>query len=176
MTVVYGADEYLRVTVLTRGASMAQHLGYYASRRAMTDEVLADVGWRAPRPLHLAITEVQYRGFVDDRIVVHSLDGRVDQELLDVTGSDGCPDYAAYLRRVGAEALHADQGCDCPRSLLCALERRSADRPRDPVTLDGMTFRYTGAKHYWRIERGAAGAQRTEGVAPDPAAREDTAR
>ncbi len=174
MALVYGADEYLRFTVLTRGATMTQHLGYYASRRAMTDEVLAEVGWRPPRPLQLAITEVQYRGFVDDRIVVRSLDGRVDQELLDVTGPDGCPDYAAYLRRVGADALHADQGCDCPRSLLCALERRAADRPRDPVTLDGMTFRYAGAKQYWRIERGAGAAQPSGGVAPDPAAREDT--
>jgi Dolichyl-phosphate-mannose-protein mannosyltransferase len=148
---VNAADEHARLTSSMRGAPMEYHINLFRNRRAFTDDLLEKISWHSPRPLQLALTEVQFRGMVDQRITIRSLDGRVDQELLDVTPANGCPDYAAYFRRVHMDALHADQASDCPSSLLWALEQRNSAQSREPVVLDGITFQHTGHEGYWRI-------------------------
>lgn len=149
---VYSADLYFRARVTGLGGVMQDHLALSRFRRESTTGLLVKLGWTGHLPVRLALTEVQLRQYLDNRFWLQSLDGRVDQELIDVTPpSTGCPDYAAYLRRVQSDMVMADQACDCPTSLLCALQREPTKGPLRTVTLDGLRFTQTGFWSIWRI-------------------------
>ncbi len=150
---VYSADIALRVRMVALGGPASMDLYLYKDRHNATNGLLAKIGWTGRYPVRLALTEVQLRRYLDDRLWLQSLDGRVDQELLDVTPhSTGCPDYGTYLRLVHADYVMSDQACDCPTSLLCRLQQEldhvTPKGAPQVVTLDGLRFTSTG---YWKI-------------------------
>lgn len=83
-----------------------------AQRTAVTDQLLADL--QAPDLSHVrfAVTEVQLRYYVDERVTVLSLDGRTSAAILVyMDARTGVPDFAAYLRAVRPDFVHVAQWC-----------------------------------------------------------------
>ena len=79
-------------------------------RAAATDELLAAIG--ADRDARIAVTEVQLRYFVDERVTVLSLDGRTSAEILPYFNPEsGIPDFGAYFAAVRPDYVHANQWC-----------------------------------------------------------------
>ncbi len=83
-----------------------------AQRKAATDQLLADL--QASNLFHatIAVTEVQLRYFVDERVKVLSLDGRTSANILDYFDREsGVPDFAAYFRATRPDFVHVNQWC-----------------------------------------------------------------
>ncbi|HVS16542.1 MAG TPA: hypothetical protein VMV46_21715 [Thermoanaerobaculia bacterium] len=120
-----------------------------AERTATTDRLLAELG--APRdpaaPLIVALVEVQLRYWLDERVVVRSLDGRVDPLLLDFAGPEGV-DYLGYLaaREVDAVLGLPDSGALEPLRLLS---------PGAELALGELRFRRVGAAPHFLVARTA---------------------
>jgi hypothetical protein len=114
-----------------------------AERAAATDRLLAELQ-HPPTPVVVALVEVQLRYYVDRRVVVRSLDGRVDPRLLDFARRDGV-DYLGYLR-----AREVDAVLGLPED--GALEPLRALAPGAELTLDGLRFRRVGVVPRFLVE------------------------
>jgi hypothetical protein len=75
-----------------------------ANRRRNTDELLARLGRPHKRPVSIALESVQVRYALDDRVVVRSLDGRVDRTLIHFATADAV-DHVGYLRARNVDFL-----------------------------------------------------------------------
>lgn len=108
-------------------------------RAANTDQLLSALGAPLDDPASIAVTEVQLRYFVDDRIEVISLDGRTSADILDYVDPDtGVPDFERYFLDVRPDYVHAAQWCEVggwlagvlaapiDENLVCRWERRVA--------------------------------------------------
>lgn len=73
-------------------------------RRTRTDELLRRLGPHQELPVVVALESIQLRYEVDDRIVVRSLDGRVDRDLFTFV-HDGAVDHFGYLRALSVDDL-----------------------------------------------------------------------
>ncbi len=73
-------------------------------RRARTDDLLRRLGPHQELPVVVALEAVQLRYEVDDRIIVRSLDGRVDRDLFAFV-HDGAVDHFGYLRALSVDDL-----------------------------------------------------------------------
>lgn len=81
-------------------------------RSANTTELLAHLAATGEEDLSIAVTEVQLRYFVDDRLDIISLDGRTSAEILDyVDPATGVPDFERYFLDVRPDYVHANQWC-----------------------------------------------------------------
>ena len=161
MAIAFVTDFTLRARDLGDYVPHRAHLAAPTERSGATDALLAHLGAPAAGPVRLAVTEVEMRRALDDRVVVLSLDGRVDPALVQlVDPASGCPDVARYLVLRQADYVHAERACDCPQSVLCALERHAARPdvvPGSAVHEAGLEFVFTGWDWTWRVERGVAG-------------------
>lgn len=114
-------------------------VGIPARRAALTDEFLRDLNAKDAAHHSIAVTEVQLRYFLDDRVTVLSLDGRTSADILDyVDPVTGVPDFARYFLAARPEYVHANQWCavggwlagivpaSIDDNLVCAWERRAA--------------------------------------------------
>lgn len=93
-------------------ANLVDILHAPANRKLATDQLLADL--QAPDLPHaaVAVTEVQLRYFVDERIEVLSLDGRTSADILAYFDpQQGIPDFAAYFFATRPDFVHVNQWC-----------------------------------------------------------------
>ncbi len=98
------------------------HLQYYSSnlfdliqapsqRQANTDEFLNSLGTDEEN-VSIAVTEVQLRYFLDERVEVLSLDGRTSSDTLNYFNSQtGVPDFERYLYAKQPDYVHVNQWC-----------------------------------------------------------------
>jgi hypothetical protein len=75
-----------------------------AQRSSRTSQLLDALGAPADGVISVAVVEVQMRYFLDDRVVVRSLDGRTDGEFLAFV-RDGLADDLGYLRARAVDYL-----------------------------------------------------------------------
>jgi hypothetical protein len=119
-------------------ANVPQLVAAPRSRPAVTEAFLADLG-AAGGPVSIAVTEVQLRYFLDDRVTVLSLDGRTSADVLDyVDPTSGVPDFERYFLATRPDYVHAAQWCavggwlasvfssDIAGNLVCDWEQRAA--------------------------------------------------
>jgi hypothetical protein len=110
-----------------------------ANRAAATDGFLRDLGAPPAAEVSIAVTEVQLRYFLDDRVTVLSLDGRTSAGILAyVDPVTGVPDFERYFLDSRPDFVHAKQWCQVggwlarvfpsaiEENLVCAWERRAA--------------------------------------------------
>jgi hypothetical protein len=119
---------------------LAKAMSAPGERRARTDDLLRRLEARpGGPPLVLALESVQLRYELDDRIVVRSLDGRVDRELFGFVHG-GTVDHFGYLRALGVDALvgTADYNRRDREGSLVAL---GSLRPGQTVARGGLLFR-----------------------------------
>ena len=82
-----------------------------SQRAAYTDEFLISLG-TTDWPITIAVTEVQLRYYLDERVKVLSLDGRTSANTLDYFNPrTGVPDFAQYLRHTQPDYVHVKQWC-----------------------------------------------------------------
>jgi hypothetical protein len=121
-------------------------------RRAVyTDGFLANLGAPGESAVSIAVTEVQLRYFLDDRVTVLSLDGRTSADILTyVDPTTGVPDFERYFLDTRPDYVHAAQWCEVggwlasvfpsaiEENLVCAWERRAtAMTPGDSFVWQG---------------------------------------
>jgi hypothetical protein len=99
------------------------HLQYYSPnladliaapelRTKHTDEFYSSLGVNSNQQMSIAVTEVQLRYFLDNRVDVLSLDGRTSANLIDyVDKSSGVPDFSAYFETTRPDFVHVNQWC-----------------------------------------------------------------
>src|SRR5690606_1078847 len=104
-------------------------------------------------PVSVAVTEVQLRYFLDDRVTVLSLDGRTSANILRyVDPVSGVPDFGRYFADVRPDYVHIRQWCEVGGwlagvfpsrirdNLVCDWERRAAAMaPGDSFEWQGRT-------------------------------------
>lgn len=87
-------------------------VGAPARRADYTDGLLRDLGAPPAGGVSIAVTEVQLRYFLDERVAVLSLDGRTSADIL--TYADpvtGVPDFERYFLDARPDYVHANQWC-----------------------------------------------------------------
>jgi hypothetical protein len=92
---VYGAETNLRLGLDSQSA-LSRSINAVSEREEFTDELLNRLGVDGSQTVSVALQEVQLRYWLNDRIIVRSLDGRVDPLLLDHATDTGV-DHLAYL-------------------------------------------------------------------------------
>ena len=81
-------------------------------RATNTTEMLDYLAATDEEDLSIALTEVQLRYFVDDRLDIISMDGRTSAEILEYFDpSTGVPDFERYFLDVRPDFVHANQWC-----------------------------------------------------------------
>lgn len=111
-----------------------------ARRGALTDEFFDDLGASGAEHVSIAVTEVQLRYFLDDRVTVLSLDGRTSADILRyVDPISGVPDFGRYFDAARPDYVHVRQWCAVGGwlagvfpsrirdNLVCDWERRAAE-------------------------------------------------
>ena len=123
-----------------------------ARRAALTGEFLSDLGADGDHTT-IAVTEVQLRYFLDDRVTVLSLDGRTSADILRyVDPISGVPDFGRYFADARPDYVHVRQWCAVGgwlaglfpsrirENLVCEWERRAAMMsPGDTFDWQGRT-------------------------------------
>ena len=81
-------------------------------RYEQTHQLLQQLGLPTEADVKLAVTEVQLRYFVDDRIEIMSLDGRTSATILNYFDPDtGLPDFERYFTDQQPDLVHVNQWC-----------------------------------------------------------------
>lgn len=131
-------------------------------REAKTTALLQSVDASGAGPFRFAVTEVQLRYYVDERITVQSLDGRTSARILDyVDRHTGLPDFERYFEDVQPDFVELGQWCQwegfgwlsrfradlvARPNLVCDWTTRAADmEPGDEFEWRGRTIRMTQA-------------------------------
>ena len=109
-------------------------------RAARTDELLVTLGVPDAARVRLAVTEVQIRYYLDERVEVLSLDGRTSAAILPFVDSrSGAPDFGRYFLAERPDFVHVNQWCavggwlatflpaTIEENLVCAWELRARD-------------------------------------------------
>jgi hypothetical protein len=120
-------------------ALLANAMAAPSERRARTDDLLRRLEAHPGSPLVVAVESIESRYEVDGRIVVRSLDGRVDRQLFGFV-RDGTVDHYGYLRELGVDALvgTADYNRRDREGSLVSL---GSLRPGQSVVRAGLRFR-----------------------------------
>jgi len=122
-------------------------------RGALTDEFFNELGAAGAARASIAVTEVQLRYFLDDRVTVLSLDGRTSADILRyVDPTSGVPDFGRYFEVARPDYVHIRQWCAVggwladlfpariQTNLVCDWERRAA------TMLPGESFGWQGQR------------------------------
>jgi hypothetical protein len=82
------------------------------NRRTITDEFLQMLGDSHSMPVKIAVTEVQLRYYLDERVEILSLDGRTSADILDYFDeTTGVPDFPRYFAKEQPDYVHVNQWC-----------------------------------------------------------------
>lgn len=108
-------------------------------RPQQTVALLSDLGMTGEGHVSIAVTEVQLRYFLDERVEVLSLDGRTSADILAYTDPlTGVPDFERYFLATRPDFVHANQWCAVggwlagvftlaiENNLVCAWEQLAA--------------------------------------------------
>jgi hypothetical protein len=107
LDVVYGPARRQYYAVNLPALLAAPH-----DRGQQTDALLRAVGASDNSSVSLAVTEVQLRYFLDERVELLSLDGRTSAAILAYTDPvSGVPDFEAYFAATRPDYVHARQWC-----------------------------------------------------------------
>jgi hypothetical protein len=91
-------DYYKRVVNIEQIESNIYEIFFAPSMRGnLTSEALKKYGYDTNDTIKLAITEVQYKYFVDGRVRVISLDGRSSPKILKYMNENGLPDFEKFI-------------------------------------------------------------------------------
>jgi hypothetical protein len=91
-------DYYKRVVNIEQLESNIYEVFYAPSnRRQVTNYAFDKLGIDSNKTVKLAITEVQYRYFVDNRFEIISLDGRSSPKILKYINDNGFPDFERFI-------------------------------------------------------------------------------
>lgn len=149
----YAADSYRR-----RGAPIGHPHGQVAAavreRPAFTERYLRELGVTAadPRPVSVAVTEVQVRYFLadDGSVRILSLDGRTGADFgRYVDPETGLRRFDLYLREVRPDFVELGQFDPAEPVLPAVLE--AWERGEERITVDGFEFRRTGIPYVVRF-------------------------
>ncbi len=108
-------------------------------RPPQTEALLRALGVAGAENISIAVTEVQLRYFLDERVEVLSLDGRTSADILTYTDPlTGVPDFERYFLATRPDFVHANQWCAVggwlaglftlaiENNLVCTWERQAA--------------------------------------------------
>lgn len=111
-----------------------------AGRPVATDELLAALGAAGETGVSFAVTEVQLRYYLDERVTILSLDGRASADILPyIDPAGGVPDFERYFLTARPDFVHANQWCavggwlagviptQIRDNLVCEWEKRAAE-------------------------------------------------
>ncbi len=74
-------------------------------RKDFTDGYLKRLQFKTEDTIHVALGEIQLRYYVDDRIILESLDGRTSNKIFKYTDKNGFPDFERYLTEVRPDVV-----------------------------------------------------------------------
>jgi len=111
-------DYYRRVVNIEQLESNIYETFYAPSHRNIkTAEYLHKLGFDEKDTIKLAITEVQFKYFVDERIQVISLDGRSSPKILKYMNKKGLPDFEKFIEDEKPDVIEV-KGWDYERNLM----------------------------------------------------------
>lgn len=148
--VIYGYEFRLRHTMLRGQHSLPSVRDARANRPAATDALVQELQTDGPFPVSVGFIEVQMRYFYDDRILVRTMDGIVDNRFntfVRRTPGGVAYDYAGFFKHVGLDyiAEYLDLNPTADDWSPAALERMPAGSitTRDGVRFERLTGRMT---------------------------------
>ncbi len=136
----------LRVRLRSNMALLQQAVAAPARRRTATDKLLAQVPNPSNRPLVVATESVQIRYEVDQRVIVRSLDGRVDRALM-AFAQGGLVDHLGYLKMRQVDYLLQTTNYNRDQTAW-SLKALRGLRPGQMLRHDGVSFRAIGNDRY----------------------------
>jgi hypothetical protein len=137
LVVVYAVEAQARQGSYGRHQlSVAMHA--VDNRTQRTDQLLTTLGRRDATRIVLAYESIEVRYELDDRVVVRSLDGRVDPELL-ACAHRGFVDHLCYLRRQRVDFLMQTPSYGRADGRW-TLDSLSHLRPGDSLEQEGFRF------------------------------------
>ena len=101
LTVIYGYEFAIRYSMLRGQHRLADVRSAHENRRPATDSLLRELRCTGPFPVSVGFIEVQMRYFFDDRVIVRTMDGIVDNRFnhfVTRTGNGVVYDYTGYFR------------------------------------------------------------------------------
>jgi hypothetical protein len=120
-----------------------------AGRTERTNQLLDQLGRPGAIPVVLAYEEIQIRYELDDRVVIRSLDGRVDPELL-ACAHRSVVDQACYLARRHVDFVMQTLPAG-PDPHAWSLLRLRALHPGESATHGGLTFTALGGTRAYAV-------------------------
>jgi hypothetical protein len=124
----WAADVWRRGLVV--GYPISYVVGAPTRRAETTNLFLARTGLISQQKVVAAVTEVQLRYFVDNRVIVLSLDGRSDLTILRYFDAKGCPNFSQYFRVAHPDLVQLGQWDICgAENLIVTWERLLRDYP-----------------------------------------------
>jgi hypothetical protein len=144
---IYGYEFRLRHAMLAGQHPLPAVRDARANRPAATDALIHELQANGPFPVSVGFIEVQMRYFFDDRIVVRTMDGIVDNRFnsfVHRTPGGVAYDYTGFFKHVGLDyiAEYLDLNPTADDWSPAALERMPAG---SIATHDGVRFqRLTG--------------------------------
>ena len=120
-----------------------------SKRKQLSDELYKILQGNDQSPIQLAYQEVQIRYKLDDRFVIRSLDGRVDEHLLKYVNEDGYFDHIGYIRDRGINYIMETPNYNRNKKSwsLASLKQLSDG---DTVEQEGM--RFTKVKEFYKVD------------------------
>ena len=106
------ADLYRRVTGGRYSPNLFSIVSAPQQRKEQTDSLLQSLGAQPSGSIKYAVTEIQVRYSVDDRITILSLDGRASGRILNyIDRNTGFPDFGRYLEDGKPDFIELGQFC-----------------------------------------------------------------
>lgn len=141
-------DYYKRVINIEQLESNIYEVYYAPSgRNKLTSEYLQKLGFNESDSIKLAITEVQFKYFVDERVHVISLDGRSSPKILKYMSSSGLPDFERFIEDEKPDIVEV-KGWPYPGNLLFNWEEKiSKMRLGDAFTWNNNIVTYISPWH-----------------------------
>lgn len=93
---VFVVESFIRYNMCSHTA-LRDTIEAPGNRTKATDDLISKLGGPTQFPISVALVEVQIRYWLDDRIVVRSLDGRIDEQFMAYVQPDHF-DYLGYLK------------------------------------------------------------------------------
>ncbi len=113
LTLGSGLDYYRRVVLRHQySPDLMNCVKMHRDRVGNTDRYLAELGMPPTSHINIAVTEVQLRFYVDDRVNVVSLDGRTSAQLLEyIDRKTGVPDFQRYFEEMRPDFVELGEWC-----------------------------------------------------------------
>jgi len=134
---VFGAETNLRLGLDSQEA-LSRSMNAVSEREEFTNKLLSRLGVDGSQTVSVALQEVQLRYWMDERIVVRSLDGRVDSVLLDYANNTGV-DHLGYLKERKVDFLLDLQNYNRDKSAW-SLKQLHGLSPGESKAIEGMSF------------------------------------